>query len=127
MLKNLMGDNFELYSVVKPRSNSSHLLKTGRQEIKKLSFDDILVICSSTNDLTTNKSALAFQNISNMVTRNNHTNIILINIPHRYDTTNTNTTNENIEKFNKKLEKLIKVSPHARFFKTNQNRKLHKT
>jgi ABC-type uncharacterized transport system ATPase subunit len=76
------------------------------------------------NDLATNKFALVFQNISNMVTRNNYTNIILINIPHRYDITNTNTANGNIEKFNKKLEEHIKLSPHARFLKTNQNRKL---
>jgi hypothetical protein len=88
MLKNLMGNNFELCSVVKPGPNSSHLLETATQDLKKRSFDDILVICSCTNDLAT-KSALAFQNISNMVTRNNHTNIILINILHRYDTINT--------------------------------------
>jgi len=67
---------------------------------------------------------LAFQNISNTVTKNNRTNIILVNIPHRYDTANTNTVNEGIEKFSKKLEKLIKASPHARFLKTDQNRKL---
>jgi len=59
-----------------------------------------------------------------MVTKNNHINIILVNIPYRYDTTNTNTVNEGTEKFNKKLEKLIKASPHASFLKTNQNRKL---
>ena len=45
-----------------------------------------------------------------MVTKNNHTNIILVNIPYRYDTANTNTVNEGIEKFNKKLEELIKAS-----------------
>ena len=59
-----------------------------------------------------------------MVTRNNHTHIILINVPHRYDTINTNTTNHDIEKFNKKLEKLTKLSPHARFLKTDQHRTL---
>ena len=59
------------------------------------------------------------------MTKNNHTNIILVNIPHRYDTANTNTVNDSIEKFNRKLEKLIKVSPHASFLKTEQNRKLY--
>lgn len=59
-----------------------------------------------------------------MVTRNKHTHIILINVPHRYDTTHTSTTNHDIEKFNKKLEKLIKVTPHARFLKTDQYRTL---
>ena len=59
------------------------------------------------------------------MTKNNHTNIILVNIPHRYDTANTNTVNDSIEKFNKRLEKLVKVSPHASFPKTEQNRKLY--
>jgi hypothetical protein len=57
---------------------------------------------------------------SQTVARNNHTNIILVNIPHRYDTTDTITTTDNIEKFNKKLEKLIKVSPNLRFLKLIQ-------
>ena len=58
-------------------------------------------------------------------TKNNHTNIILANIPYRYDTTNTSTVNDSIEKFNRRLEKLVKVSPHASFLKTEQNRKLY--
>ena len=64
ILTNLMGSNFDIYGVVKAGSHSSQLLETAKQEIKKLSSDDILVICSGTNDLTTNKSTLAFQNIS---------------------------------------------------------------
>jgi len=103
-----MGSNFDIYGVVKPGSHSSQLLETAKQEIKKLSSDDIIVICSGTNDLTTNKSTLAFQNISKLVTSNNHTHIILINIPHRYDTLNTNTTNYTIGKFNKKTGETYK-------------------
>jgi hypothetical protein len=54
-----------------------------------------------------------------MVTKNTHTNIILVNIPYRYDTANTNTVNEGTKKFNKKIEKHIKASPHASFLKTD--------
>jgi len=74
----------------KPGSSLSHLLETTSQETKKLNRDDILIICSGTNDLAINKSTLAFQNISNMVTKNNRTNIILVTIPYRYDTADTN-------------------------------------
>ena len=35
-----------------------------------------------------------------------------------------NATNHDIRKFNKKLEKLTKISPHASFLKTEQNRQL---
>jgi len=37
-----------------------------------------------------------------MVTKNNHTNIILVNIPYRYDTTNKSTVNYSTEKFKQK-------------------------
>jgi len=125
MIKNLVSNNFEFYSVLKPGSSSNQLLETASQEIMKLNLDDILIICSGTNDLATNRTTLAFQNISNMVTKNNHTNIILENIPYRYDTADTNTVKDSIEKFNRRLEKLVKVSPHASFPKTEQNRKLY--
>ena len=59
------------------------------------------------------------------MTKNNHANIILVNIPHRYDTANTNTVNDSTEKCHRRLEKLVKVSPHANFLKTEQNRKLY--
>ena len=67
--KNLVSNNFEIYGVLKPGSSLSQLLETASQEIKKLNHDDILIICSGTNDLAINKSALAFQNISNMVNK----------------------------------------------------------
>lgn len=123
-LSNLMGNNFDYYGVVMPGSNSNQILETAHQEINNLSSDDILVICSGTNDLTTNNSTLAFQNMLKMVSSNNHTHIVLINIPHRYDTINSNTTNHDIGKFNKKLLKLTKVFPHASFLQTDQNRQL---
>jgi hypothetical protein len=96
-----MGSNLDIYGVVNLGSHSSQLLETAKQEIKKLSLDDVLVICTGTNVLPTNKSTLAFQNISKLVTSNNHTQIILINLPHRYDTSNKNTTIYTIGKFNK--------------------------
>jgi len=111
--------------VLKPRSSSNQLLETASQGIMKRNLDDMLIICSGTNDIATNRTTMSFQNISNMVTKNNHTNIILVNIPYRYDTANTNTVNDSIVKFNRWLEKLVKVSPHGSFLKTEQNRKLY--
>jgi hypothetical protein len=89
-----------------------------------LSHDDVLIICSGTNDLTVSKSTSPFQNISNFVTRNKHTNIILVNVPYRYDTRKSNIVNEGIGRLNKKLNKLVTISPHAIFLGTDQDRKL---
>jgi len=125
VIRNLVNNNFEIYSVLMTGSSSSQLLETVKQEIMKLNHHDILIICSGSNDLAINKTTLVFQNISNMVTKNNHTNNILVNIPYRYDTAHTNTVNDGTKKFNKRLEKLTKISPHTSFLKTEQNRKLY--
>jgi hypothetical protein len=89
-----------------------------------LSHDDVLIICSGTNDLAVNKSTSALRNISNFVTRNEHTNIILVNVPYRYDTRKSNIVNESIGRLNKKLNKLVTISPCARFLGSDQDRKL---
>lgn len=45
-----------------------------------MNCDDILLICSGTYDLEMKTFSLAFQNISNFVTVNDHTNIIFVNV-----------------------------------------------
>jgi hypothetical protein len=61
VVKNLVSDDFEFYSVLMLGSSSSQLLETASHEIKELDYDDILIICSGTNDLAINKSTLAFK------------------------------------------------------------------
>ena len=73
MIRNLVSNKFGIYCVLIPGSSTSQLLEMARQEIMKLNHVDILIICSGTNDLAINKTTLPFQNISNMVTKNNHT------------------------------------------------------
>jgi hypothetical protein len=55
---------------------------------------------------------------------NKHTNIIVVNVPYRYDTRKSSIVNEGIGRLNKKLNKLVTISPHARFLETDQDRKL---
>ena len=64
-LKPLLNNNFELYSIVKPGPSTKELNETAKKEIRQLSQDDLIVICSGTNDHETNKFSSTFQNISN--------------------------------------------------------------
>ena len=69
--------------------------------------------------VTTKHFPHTMKNISDMVLKNNHTNIILMNIPPRYDLPNSPSVNMKISTLNKKLKKLVKNFPHARFLETN--------
>ena len=110
-LKPLLSSNHELYSVVKPGYTTIELKETAKEEISQLSYDDLIVICSGTNDYELTELSLTLQNITNFVKNNNHTHIILMNVPFRYDLPNSISVNWNISILNRKLQKLVKVFP----------------
>jgi len=123
-LKPLLSSNYELYSVVKPGSTTNELKETVQKEISQLFYNDLIAICSGTNDDELNELSLTLQNITNCVKNNNHTNIIFMNVPFRYDLPNSIPVNRNISILNRKLQKLVKVFPHARFLEMDNNRNL---
>jgi hypothetical protein len=60
----------------------------------------------------------------NFVKINDHTNIIIINVPFRYDLPNSRSANNIISVLNRKLQKLVKVFPYMGFLKTDNDRNL---
>ena len=53
-----------------------------------------------------------------------HINIILLNIPDRYDLPNSSAVNKTISLLNRKLYKLVKTFPHVRFLESLNERNL---
>jgi len=109
---------------VKPGSTTNELKETAKKEISQLSYDDLIAICSGTNDYELSELSLTLQNITNFVKNNSHTSIILMNVPFRYDLPNSISVNRNISILNRKLQKLVKVFPHAHFLEMDNNRNL---
>ena len=85
------------------------------------------MICSGSNDYELNEFSSTFQNVTNFIKTNNHTNIIPINVPFRYDLLNSKSVNSSISILNKKPKKLVKVFPHISFLETDNNRNLFTT
>jgi hypothetical protein len=82
------------------------------------------VICSGSNDYELNELSSTFQNHTNFIQTNNHTNIIPINVPFRYDLPNSTSVNSSISILNRKLKKLVKVFSQISFLETDNNRNL---
>ena len=94
-LKPLLNSNYNLYSVVKPGSGTNELKRSANEAISQLTHDDMIILCYGINDLdlknqknSKKKFACTFQSIKNFIMNNNHTNILLMNIPLRYDIPN---------------------------------------
>jgi len=114
-LKPILNSDYDLYCVVKPGSGSSELTRTASEVIKNLSHDDLVVVCSGTNDYDLNKFSSTFSNIKNYINNNNDTNILLTHVPFRYDLHNSLSINKNISVLNGMLKKLVKAFPYSSF------------
>jgi hypothetical protein len=123
-LKSLLSNDYDFYSIAKPGSTTSELKESAKEEVSQLFHDDVIIIGSGTNDYEPNKFSLTFRSIRNFIKNNNHTNIILMNIPFRYDLPDSISVNKSISVLNRKLQKLVKVYPHTSFLKTDKDRNL---
>ena len=108
-LKTFLSNNYELYSVVRPGSSTRELKVSAKEEVSHLSHNDLIVICSGFTDFELNEFSSTFQNITNFIKSNNHTNVILINVPFGYDSLNSSSSNSNISTLKRILKKLVKV------------------
>ena len=120
-LKLLLSSNYKIYSIAKPGSKTSVLGNTAKEEISHLSHKDATVICCGSNDCDFNNFSTTVQNITNFVQANKHTNIILLNVPHRYDLSNAPHVNNTISILNRKLMEMVMISPHTSFLEIDNN------
>lgn len=76
---------FNVCGVTKPGSVTKSLIETVKEEVESLTMNDFLIICSGANDINRNDSINTLKNIVKFIKNVNHTNIILMRIPYRYD------------------------------------------
>jgi hypothetical protein len=111
-VKSIIKDNFKVQGVVKPGAGADILTSSMTNEIRSLSKSEVVVFCGVANDIGRNNSSKALHQIMNFIINCEHTNIILITAPLRYDLMQSLYVNNEINSFNRKLKK-ITVHHHA--------------
>jgi lysophospholipase L1-like esterase len=86
---------------------------------------DVIVINGGANDIGSNrnKTNRVLVKMTQFMQKYNNTNIIIVNIPHRYDTDRNSMTNLEIQAFNRNLKKMAKVFSHVAIVEIAVNRK----
>jgi len=123
LLRSKLNKGYNVFSLVQPGSNSNILKESVKETVKKLSQDDFLVISSGTNDFDSDNFASTFQNLRDYLISINYMNILLLNIPYRFDLPNHSAVNK-IFMLNKKLQKLVRILPHTKFLDSINDRQL---
>jgi len=123
-LESLLNNNYELYSIIKPGATTNELKETAKEEVSRLSRNDVILISYGINDYEVNNFSQTLQNIIDFIQRNNQTNIILMNLPYRYDLPNLIAVNRIITTLNRKLKKTLKAFPYTYLMETDNTRTL---
>jgi len=112
-VKSHIKENFHVQGLVKPGAGVDILVTTTNSNITRLTKNDVVIICGGANDVAKNNAKMALNHISNFVKSNNHTNIIVTNLPHRFDLIQHSCVNSEMRSFNRKLMKSLKPFNHV--------------
>lgn len=126
-IKSEIKSNFCVQGMVKPGVGAGVLVNSCHSDIKHLTKDDVVIFMGGANDVAKNNSQTAIKHIRNFLNTNKHTNIIVANVPHRYDLMQTSCVNNEIESFNRKLWKHAKAHQHVSTLEINNDRTLYTT
>lgn len=129
-LKLYLNSQFSVLSIIKPNAKTNLVLDNQQEELKLLGKKDFLIISAGTNDLNT-----PISNINNLiaplitfVSKMDHTNVLVVNIPYRYDLGQDPVSigvKKKTARYSKKLQELIKLYPHVSTIVASSNREYY--
>jgi hypothetical protein len=123
--QNLLQD-FKVQGHIKPGASAAAVLKTPTQEIGELTKNATVVEWCDTGDVGRNDTQNGLHHIQSFVERYQNTNVMVINVPNRYDLQVDSCVKKEVKTFNRKLSKQLKLLNNAHMMEVNYDRD-HKT
>jgi lysophospholipase L1-like esterase len=122
-----LKSNYSVSSLTKPGAPISELTGTQGEVFNDLKKNDVIVLCGGANDLNNEdgtKDNEVVKQITNFTQTHNHTNILIIGIPHRFDLNKDSGINQEIRKINAGLRELSKSTSHVLMLEIDPSRDL---
>jgi lysophospholipase L1-like esterase len=107
---------------VKPNARLAELLRTAKSDLNKLSKRDTVIVIGGSNDIGKSDLNTNLTSIVKFLDVLQHTNVIMTELPVRYDTGVTLWINEQIKQYNKKLGKVAKSYKQAKLIRITTDR-----
>jgi hypothetical protein len=96
-----------------------------KSKMAKLTKKDIVVLWGGSNDVAKNNSVVGMKHILDLVINSSHTNVILMNVPHRHDLIKDSCVNREVEAFNRKLRNRLKCFKKLELIEVDSERELY--
>ena len=110
---------------VTPGSGMRHIKDASTGIIKQLTKEDVVVIWGGSNDIAKNNASTGMKYLLDLVINANHTNIILMSAPHRFDLMETSCVNLEIKNFNSKLSTKLERIGKVKLIEVDNDRTLY--
>jgi hypothetical protein len=119
-IKLKLDEGFEVQGFVNPGTGVNTISTCAKMGIQRLSKQD--VVWGGSKDVGKNETKKSINCIQRLVKTNNHTNFILMDIPHRYDLEQISCVNKEVEKYNRRIRKHMKVFENTAVIKVDVDR-----
>ena len=114
---------FEIQGFINPGTGLKTISTSAKREIQQLSTQDVVVMWGGSKDVGRNETKQGINWIQNFVETNKHTNIILMEVPHRYDLIQDSCVNKEVARFNHIIRKHMKAQGNVEVMKVNVDRR----
>jgi lysophospholipase L1-like esterase len=101
------------------------ITNTLNSSINSLIKKDVCIIWGGSRDVAKNESENGLQYLKDFATRQNITNLVVINAPHRHDLQESSCVNSAVKMFNRKLMKYSKAFDNFHMLEVENCRELY--
>jgi hypothetical protein len=91
----------------------------------QLTKKDVVVLWGGSNDVAQNNCMVGMNHILDLVINSSHTNVILMNVPHRHDLMKESCVNKEVEAFNRKLRNRMESFKKVKLIEVDSERELY--
>jgi hypothetical protein len=124
IISDYLGGKYVVTGMIKSGAGALDILTLTNSRCRHLTRRDVIIIQGGSNDVYRNNAKLALTQILNFCEKLSYVNIIILDIPHRYDLTETFCVNKEIQVFNRKLRKVTKLYKHVKILEVSNNREV---
>jgi hypothetical protein len=111
-ISSVLGIAFDVIGIVKPNSDLETVTSFVKSDIKQLTKNDDVIVCGGSTNIARNNSNKGFHSLSHFVHKISNTNVIIMDVPNRFDLAAFSCVNEEVKVFSSRLCKLLKIHKH---------------
>jgi hypothetical protein len=121
-LVSYLGPFYHCTGYVKLNGGLNIITSTGTLEVKTPDKNDVVIVYGGALDIAGDNTARGLLSIQQFIQKCVHTNVLILNVPVRFDLSASSCVNKEVFHFNRMMIKLIKPCDYAQVVNVNLHR-----